>query len=120
MTPSPRGFRPLNDRVLILPDQLPERIGRIHIPKGARQPPPQRGLVLAMGPGMLTKTGGRWPMPKITPGVDRIVYTFGAGLVVEIDGTKYLLIRDDDVLAVEDRSSRDVEYESHPHFDGAA
>jgi chaperonin GroES len=100
---APRGFRPLNDRVLILPDKLPDRYGLIHIPKGAAQPPPLRGLVLAMGPGMLMQNGNRWPMPPVTPGVDRIVYAFGAGLVVELDGVKCLLIRDDDVLGVEDR-----------------
>jgi chaperonin GroES len=116
---SPRGFKPLNDRVLILPDKLPERYGLILIPKGAKQPPPLRGLVLAMGPGMLTKTGGRWPMPPVMPGVDRIVYAFGAGLVVELDGTRYLLIRDDDVLAVEDRPARWDSTSTHPNFDGA-
>jgi len=115
---SPRGFQPLNDRILILPDELPEKYGRIHIPKGAKQKPPLRGLVLAMGPGMLTETGGRWPMPKLTPGVDRIVYTFGAGLPVEIDGTKYLLIRDDDVLAAEERSAFTSLHNSP--YDGAA
>ena len=104
MTPSPRGFRPLSDRILILPDKLPEKIGRIIVPAGAKQSPPLRGLVIAMGPGMLMKNGNRWPMPTVTPGIDRIVYSFGAGLVVEIDGTRYLLIRDDDVLAVEERS----------------
>lgn len=119
MISSPRGFKPLNDRVLILPDKLPERYGLIHIPKGAKQPPPLRGLVLAMGPGMLTKTGGRWPMPPVMPGVDRIVYAFGAGLVVELDGTRYLLIRDDDVLAVEDRPARWDSTSTHPNFDGA-
>lgn len=100
---SPRGFRPLNNRILILPDKLPEKYGRIIIPKGAKQPPPLRGLVLAMGPGMLMRNGNRWPMPPVEPGVDRIAYAFGAGLVVDLDGTRYLLIRDDDVLAVEDR-----------------
>jgi chaperonin GroES len=105
MTPSPRGFRPLSDRILILPDKLSDRTpsGLIIIPNGTKQPPPLRGLVIAMGPGMLMKDGNRWPMPTVTPGIDRIAYSFGAGLVVEIDGTRYLLIRDDDVLAVEDR-----------------
>jgi chaperonin GroES len=100
---APRGLRPLNDRILILPDKLPEKYGQIFIPRGAKQPPPLRGLVLAMGPGMLMKDGRRWPMPPVTPGVDRIAYAFGAGLVVDLDGMKYLMIRDDDVLAVEDR-----------------
>lgn len=109
MTPSPRGFRPLNDRILILPDKLPERYGLIIIPAGAKQPLPLRGLVIAMGPGMLMKNGNRWPMPPVTPGVDRIAYAFGAGLVVEIDGTRYLMIRDDDVLAVEDREGKAAE-----------
>ena len=92
-------FRPLCDRVLVKPD-LPPTLSRggLHLPATAHKPPSLRGVVVAAGPGMPT-LWGRWPMP-VKPG-DHIVFAYEPGLPVKIDGEDYLLMRDDNILAIE-------------------
>jgi chaperonin GroES len=90
-------FRPLGTRLLIRPDDPDERSkGGIIIPDAAKVRPAQ-GTIIATGPGMLMKTGGRWPMPG-KPG-DKVVYSKFAGQEVKLDGVLHLVVRDDDCLA---------------------
>lgn len=87
------NIKPLADRVLILPAPAEEKtIGGIIIPDTAKEKPLQ-GDIVAVGGGtkdeeMVLKTG------------DRVLYGKYAGTEVELEGTKYLIMRQSDVLAV--------------------
>ena len=84
---------PLADRVLILPARAEEKtIGGIIIPDTAKEKP-LKGEVIAAGNGtkdeeMVLKAG------------DHVLYGKYAGTEIELDGTKYLIMRQSDVLAV--------------------
>lgn len=82
----------LADRVLVLPAQAEEKVGGIIIPDTAKEKP-QHGKVVATGNGtkdeeMVLKEG------------DEILYGKYSGTELEFDGTKYLIMRQSDVLAV--------------------
>ena len=87
------NIKPLADRVLILPAAAEEKtIGGIIIPDTAKEKP-LKGTVVAVGNGtkdeeMVLKTG------------DQVLYGKYAGTEVEIEGTKYLIMRQSDVVAV--------------------
>ena len=87
------NIKPLADRVLILPAPAEEKtIGGIIIPDTAKEKP-LRGEVIAAGNGtkdeeMVLKAG------------DNVLYGKYAGTEIELDGTKYLIMRQSDVLAV--------------------
>jgi chaperonin GroES len=94
-------IRPLDDRVVVQPFEAEERTrGGIVLPDTAREKP-QRGKVIATGPGkLLEKTGERGQM-SLKVG-DAVFYGKYSGTEVEIDGDKYVILREGDVLAVED------------------
>lgn len=87
------NIKPLADRVVILPAPAEEKtIGGIIIPDTAKEKP-LRGEVKAVGNGtkdeeMILKVG------------DQVLYGKYAGTEIELDGTKYLIMRQSDVLAV--------------------
>ena len=88
------NIKPLADRVLILPAPAEEKIGGIIIPDTAKEKP-LRGTVKAVGNGtkdeeMILKEG------------DTVLYGKYAGTELELDGEKYLIMRQSDVLAVID------------------
>ncbi len=87
------NIKPLADRVLILPAPAEEKtIGGIIIPDTAKEKPLQ-GTVVAVGNG----TKDEEMVLKVD---DRILYGKYSGTEVEIEGTKYLIMRQSDVLAV--------------------
>jgi co-chaperonin GroES (HSP10) len=96
-------FRAMSDRVLILPDAAPDKVGSLYIPdtaKAALQRKTGRtGIVRFMGPGMLTNDGMRWPMPDVKIG-DRVLFLDQPWPETEIAGEKLLSMRDEAVLAV--------------------
>ena len=86
------NIKPLADRVLILPAPAEEKVGGIIIPDTAKEKP-LRGKVVAAGNGtkdeeMILKEG------------DTVLYGKYAGTELEYAGTKYLMMRQSDVLAV--------------------
>lgn len=87
------NVKPLADRVLVLPAPAEEKtIGGIIIPDTAKEKPLQ-GKVVAVGNGtkdeeMVLKEG------------DEVLYGKYSGTEVEFDGTKYLIMRQSDVLAI--------------------
>ena len=87
------NIKPLADRVLIAPAPAEEKtIGGIIIPDTAKEKPLQ-GKVLAVGQGtkdeqMVLKEG------------DQVLYGKYSGTEIELDGEKYLIMRQSDVLAV--------------------
>ena len=90
--------QPLQDRVLVKRlDAEEEKVGGIIIPDTAKEKP-QEGEVVAVGPGKVTDDGKRQPV-GVKEG-DKILFAKYAGTEVKIDGEDFLVMREDDVLAV--------------------
>jgi len=91
-------IKPLDDRIVIEQSEAEEKTaGGIVLPDTAKEKP-QRGKVLAVGPGKLLDSGNRGTM-SVKVG-DEVFYGRYAGSDVEIDGAKYVVLRETDVLAV--------------------
>ncbi len=89
------NIKPLADRVLIEPTAAEEKtLSGIIIPDTAKEKP-LRGKVLAVGQG--TKDD-----PMILKAGDEVLYGKYAGTEIELEGIKYLIMRQSDVLAVID------------------
>ena len=92
------AVKPLDDRVLIRQSQAEEKTaGGIVLPDTAQERP-QRGKVVARGPGKLLDSGKRGQM-GLKKG-DEVYYAKYAGAEVKIDGKDYVILRESDVLAV--------------------
>jgi chaperonin GroES len=88
---------PLSDRVLVKAlEEQEAMVGGIIIPDTAKEKP-QQGEVVAVGPGRRKKTGERIP-PEIKAG-DKILYGKYSGNEITVDGTKYLILHEDEILA---------------------
>ena len=91
-------IKPLDDRVVVEQHEAEEMTaGGIVLPEQAKEKP-TRGTVLAAGPGMLLDSGNRGPL-SVKVG-DEVFYGKYSGTDVEIDGKKYTVLRESDVLAV--------------------
>ena len=87
------NVKPLSDRVLILPDAAEEKTaGGLIIPDTAKEKP-LAGKVVAAGPG--TKD----VVMEVKEG-DHVLYGKYAGTEIRIDGTDYLIMKQQDILAV--------------------
>ncbi len=92
------SIRPLHDRVVI--QRLEEERtspGGIVIPDTAAEKP-MKGKVIAVGNGKMLDNGERRPV-EVKPG-DQVLFGKYAGTEVKIDGEDYLVMREDDVMAV--------------------
>lgn len=92
-------LQPLGDRVVVEREQASEKTaGGIVLPDTAKDKP-QKGKVLAVGDGRVSKDGKRRPL-QVKVG-DHVLFTSYAGDEFKIDGDKkVLLMREDDILAV--------------------
>jgi len=89
---------PLGDRVLVKRSEAEERTaGGIVLPDTAKEKPKQ-GLVQAIGSGRMLDSGER-VAPSVKKG-DAVLFTSYAGNEVKIDGEEFLLMREEDILAV--------------------
>ena len=92
------NLKPLGDRLLVRPIEQEETTASgIILPETAKEKP-QEGEVLAAGPGARKDDGTRIAM-DVQVG-DRVLYAKYAGTEVKIDGTKHLILRESDVLAI--------------------
>jgi chaperonin GroES len=92
------NVRPLHDRVLVKRIEPAEQVrGGIIIPDSAREKP-QEAEVFAAGPGKINDDGSRSPM-GVEKG-DRILIGKYSGSEIEIDEGEYLILREDEILAV--------------------
>jgi chaperonin GroES len=90
--------RPLHDRILVKrEEESEEKIGGIIIPDTAKEKP-QRGKVVAAGNGKIADDGKRIAL-DVKSG-DRILFGKYSGNEVKIDGDDYLILREEDVLAI--------------------
>ena len=96
-------LRPLHDRLIVqrLDQESAQRIGAIVIPDSAKEKP-QRGTVLAAGLGKSNNQGLRLQM-EVKAG-DTILFGKYSGQEVRVDGVEYLIMREEDVLAIQERS----------------
>jgi chaperonin GroES len=92
------NVKPLADRILVRRLDEPEvKRGGIIIPDTAKEKP-QQGEVIATGPGRIADDGKRVAL-EVKKG-DKILIGKYSGTEVKIDGAEYLIMREDDVLAV--------------------
>lgn len=91
-------LRPLNDRLVVEPQEKEEKTASgIVLPETAKEKP-QKGTVLAAGPGRIDDDGKRIEMDvKIG---DVVLYAKYAGTEVKIDDRKLLILRESDILAI--------------------
>jgi chaperonin GroES len=90
-------IRPLDDRVVVEPLEAEEKTaGGILLPDTAKQKP-QRGRVLAIGPGKLLDNGQRSAL-SVAKG-DEVIYGRYAGSDIEVDRKEIKILRESDILA---------------------
>ncbi len=90
--------KPLGDRVLVRPLEEEEQIkGGIIIPDTAKEKP-QRGEIVAVGPGKTDDSGKKIEM-SVKAG-DKVLYGKYGGTEVNLDDVEYLIMPEGDILAV--------------------
>ena len=93
-------IRPLHDRLIVRRlEEGEQTIGGIIIPDSAKEKP-QRGEVIAAGSGKVNEDGTRTPL-DVKAG-DRVLFGKYTSQEVKLDGEEYLIMREDEVLAVID------------------
>ena len=92
------ALRPLHDRILVQRiEEQEQKVGGIIIPDTAKEKP-QQGKVIAVGAGKADKDGKREPL-DVQNG-DTILFGKYSGQEIKVDGNEYLIMREDEVLAV--------------------
>ena len=87
------NITPLHDRVIVKPAAAEEKTaGGIIIPDTAKEKP-QRGTVVAAGPGKKDE-------PMTVKSGDMVLYGKYAGTEISLEGTDYLIMRESDILAI--------------------
>jgi chaperonin GroES len=90
-------LRPLDDRVVVKPQDAEETTaGGIVLPDSAKEKP-QRGEVVAVGPGKLLDNGNRGTL-SVAVG-DIVIYGKYGGSDIEVDGQEVKILRESDILA---------------------
>ncbi|MCL2688687.1 MAG: co-chaperone GroES [Chitinispirillia bacterium] len=92
------NVKPLADRIVVRPLEAQEKTsGGIYIPDNAKEKP-QKGEVVAAGPGKTAESGAKIEM-TLKKG-DKILYGKYSGTEVSIDGEDFLIMKESDVLAI--------------------
>ena len=93
-----KTIRPLDDRIVVRADEAEEKTaGGIVLPDTAKEKP-QRGEVIASGPGKMLESGKRAAM--LVKVGDEVLYGKNSGTEIEVDGEKVVILRESDVLAL--------------------
>jgi len=96
-------FRPLHDRIIVQRlDEGEQQIGGIIIPDSAKEKP-QQGKVLAVGDGRMTDDGKRIPLDVAAGNL--ILFGKYSGQEIKLDGAEYLIVKEDEVLAIIDNAT---------------
>ncbi len=92
------SLKPLGNRVIVEPlEQEDITAGGIVLPETAKEKP-QRGTVLAVGPGERDEDGKYIPMDVKTG--DVVLFAKYSGTEIKLDGKKLLILRESDLLAI--------------------
>jgi|SRR4051812_41680520 len=98
------NVRPLHDRIIVQRlEEGEQKIGGIIIPDSAKEKP-QQGKVIAAGAGKTKDDGKRLPL-DVKAG-DTILFGKYSGQEIKLDGEEYLIMREDEVLAVIDDADK--------------
>lgn len=90
---------PLEDRVIVEPITEEEKTkGGIYLPETVDKEKPEQGTVVSVGPGKMLDSGKRAPM-DIKVG-DKVVFTKYGPDEIKVEGKKYLIVRQGDILAI--------------------
>ncbi|MGD8464876.1 MAG: co-chaperone GroES [Anaerolineae bacterium] len=93
-----RKLKPLADRLVVEPIEGEEvTASGIFVPETAKEKP-QEGKVVAVGPGRKDDDGDRIEM-DVAEG-DRVLYAKYAGTEIKLEDTKYLILKESDILAI--------------------
>lgn len=91
------SIKPLADRVIVEPMEAETMKGGIIIPDTAKEKP-QRGKIVAVGPGRVAEDGKR-VAPEVKKG-DVVLYGKYSGTEVTVGNHDYLILREGDILAI--------------------
>lgn len=92
------AIQPLGDRVLIRPlEALEKTKGGIVLPDTAKEKP-QEGKVVAVGKGRVSDEGKITPL-EVKAG-DKVLYGKYSGAEITVEGDEYLMVKEDDILAI--------------------
>ncbi len=95
------ALKPLGDRLVVKPTEAEEKTaGGIVLPDTAKEKP-QQGVVIAVGPGKLLDNGKTVPMDLSVD--DTVYYAKYGGTEIKIGSEEYVILRQDDVLAILDK-----------------
>jgi chaperonin GroES len=98
------SVRPLHDRIIVQRlEEGEQKVGGIIIPDTAKEKP-QQGKVINVGAGKIKDDGNRVPL-DVKAG-DVILFGKYSGQEIKIDGEEYLIMREDEVLAVLDNADK--------------
>lgn len=90
--------RPLHDRIIVSRiEEGEQKVGGIIIPDSAKEKP-QQGTVMAVGLGKVKEDNSRQPL-DVKEG-DTILFGKYSGQEIKVDGEDYLIMREDEVLAI--------------------
>jgi len=93
-------LRPLDDGIVIKQSQANEKTsGGIYLPDVAKEKP-QTGKAVAVGPGKILDNGKRQAMTVKKN--DTVIYPKYIGSDIEIDGEKYVILKESDILGIEE------------------
>jgi len=91
------NLKPLGDRVIVEPSESEEMTKSGIVLPDTAQEKPQQGKVVAVGEGRYDE-GKKVPM-EVKSG-DKVIYSKYGGTEVKVEGEKYLILRQDDILAI--------------------
>jgi chaperonin GroES len=92
------SIRPLNEKIVVKRVEAEEKTkGGIVLPDTAKEKP-KEGVVISLGNGKLLENGDRAKFQVKEK--DRVLFSSYAGTEVKIDGQEYLIMNEDDVLAI--------------------
>jgi chaperonin GroES len=92
------SVKPLRDRVLVRRiEETEQKVGGIIIPDTAKEKP-QQAEVVAVGSGRILDNGDRVPL-DVKAG-DKVLVGKWSGTDVKIDGTEYLIVKEDEILGI--------------------
>src|SRR3981081_1491517 len=99
------NVRPLHDRIIVQRlEEGEQKVGGIIIPDTAKEKP-QQGKVIAAGAGKVKDDGKHGP--RDVKSGDRILFGKYSGQEIKLDGQEYLIMREDEVLAIVDATNGD-------------
>ncbi len=92
-------IKPLSDHILIEPlDEKDKTKGGILLPETAERERPQKGKVIAVGPGKKTESGKIIPL-EVKVG-DIVLFTKYGPTEIKVDDKEYLIAKEEDILAI--------------------